>query len=148
MQWMVFWIPGLKTELKIWNAFTERAAKVAEQQERERAAQQQQPSASPRAGTPVGALMGWCHHQHQWGCSISSWHLLQVKTGAKTIFFHFKKFLHFFFSKRSRPQSVAFSHDRFKVSSHPCCPVLLFPYRQCLFSIPKWAMGPALASGR
>lgn len=58
MQWMVFWIPGLKTELKIWNAFTERAAKVAEQQERERAAQQQQPSASPRAGTPVGALMG------------------------------------------------------------------------------------------
>lgn len=58
MQWMVFWIPGLKTELKIWNAFAERAAKVAEQQERERAAQQQQPSASPRAGTPVGALMG------------------------------------------------------------------------------------------
>lgn len=58
MQWMVFWIPGLKTELKIWNAFTERAAKVAEQQERERAAQQQQPSASPRAGAPVGALMG------------------------------------------------------------------------------------------
>lgn len=58
MQWMVFWIPGLKTELKMWNAFTERAAKVAEQQERERAAQQQQPSASPRAGTPVGALMG------------------------------------------------------------------------------------------
>ena len=31
---------------------------LAEQQERERAAQQQQPSASPRAGTPVGALMG------------------------------------------------------------------------------------------
>lgn len=58
MQWMVFWIPGLKTELKMWNAFTERAAKVAEQQESERAAQQQQPSASPRAGTPVGALMG------------------------------------------------------------------------------------------
>ena len=58
MQWMVFLIHGLKTELKIWNAFTERAAKVAEQQERERAAQQQQPSASPRAGTPVGALMG------------------------------------------------------------------------------------------
>ncbi|XP_051060636.1 protein polybromo-1 isoform X10 [Phodopus roborovskii] len=38
--------------------YEERAAKVAEQQERERAAQQQQPSASPRAGTPVGALMG------------------------------------------------------------------------------------------
>lgn len=37
--------------------FTERAAKVAEQQERERAAQQQQ-SGSPRAGTPVNALMG------------------------------------------------------------------------------------------
>ena len=35
--------------------FAERAAKVAEQQERERAAQFQ---ASPRAGTPVGALMG------------------------------------------------------------------------------------------
>lgn len=32
---------------------SERAAKVAEQQERERAAQN-----SPRAGTPVGALMG------------------------------------------------------------------------------------------
>uniref|UniRef100_A0A6I8N256 Protein polybromo-1 n=1 Tax=Ornithorhynchus anatinus TaxID=9258 RepID=A0A6I8N256_ORNAN len=38
--------------------YEERAAKVAEQQERERAAQQQQPNASPRAGTPVGALMG------------------------------------------------------------------------------------------
>ncbi|XP_064422186.1 protein polybromo-1 isoform X1 [Latimeria chalumnae] len=40
--------------------YEERAAKVAEQQERERAAQQQQQqqSASPRAGTPVGALMG------------------------------------------------------------------------------------------
>ncbi|XP_066553990.1 protein polybromo-1 isoform X5 [Amia ocellicauda] len=37
--------------------YEERAAKVAEQQERERAAQQQQ-GASPRAGTPVGALMG------------------------------------------------------------------------------------------
>nr|XP_020652345.1 protein polybromo-1 isoform X6 [Pogona vitticeps] len=37
---------------------TERAAKVAEQQERERAAQQQQQNSSPRAGTPVGALMG------------------------------------------------------------------------------------------
>ncbi|KAJ8378965.1 hypothetical protein AAFF_G00232590 [Aldrovandia affinis] len=36
--------------------YEERAAKVVEQQERERAAQQQ--SASPRAGTPVGALMG------------------------------------------------------------------------------------------
>ncbi|XP_062316377.1 protein polybromo-1 [Osmerus eperlanus] len=35
--------------------YEERAGKVAEQQERERAAQQQ---ASPRAGTPVGALMG------------------------------------------------------------------------------------------
>ena len=35
--------------------FAERAAKVAEQQERERAAQYQ---ASPRAGTPVAALMG------------------------------------------------------------------------------------------
>ncbi|XP_066526293.1 protein polybromo-1 isoform X2 [Hoplias malabaricus] len=35
--------------------YEERAAKVAEQQERERAAQQQN---SPRAGTPVGALMG------------------------------------------------------------------------------------------
>ncbi|XP_056130864.1 protein polybromo-1-like [Lampris incognitus] len=35
--------------------YEERAAKVAEQQERERAAQQQ---ASPRAGTPAGALMG------------------------------------------------------------------------------------------
>lgn len=34
---------------------SERAAKVAEQQERERAAQQQN---SPRAGTPIGALMG------------------------------------------------------------------------------------------
>lgn len=33
----------------------ERAARVVEQQERERAAQQQ---ASPRAGTPVGAMMG------------------------------------------------------------------------------------------
>ncbi|XP_041447007.1 protein polybromo-1-like, partial [Xenopus laevis] len=40
--------------------YEERAAKVAEQQERERAAQQQQQqqSSSPRAGTPVGALMG------------------------------------------------------------------------------------------
>ncbi|XP_041130256.1 protein polybromo-1-like isoform X3 [Polyodon spathula] len=37
--------------------YEERAAKVAEQQERERAAQQQQ-SGSPRAGTPVSALMG------------------------------------------------------------------------------------------
>ncbi|KAI1892708.1 hypothetical protein AGOR_G00136330 [Albula goreensis] len=36
--------------------YEERAAKVVEQQERERAAQQQ--GASPRAGTPVGALMG------------------------------------------------------------------------------------------
>ncbi|XP_061202940.1 protein polybromo-1 isoform X2 [Neopsephotus bourkii] len=36
--------------------YEERAAKVAEQQERERAAQQQ--NSSPRAGTPVGALMG------------------------------------------------------------------------------------------
>ncbi|XP_061114171.1 polybromo 1, like isoform X4 [Conger conger] len=36
--------------------YEERAAKVVEQQERERAAQQQ--TASPRAGTPVGALMG------------------------------------------------------------------------------------------
>ncbi|KAM3878342.1 protein polybromo-1-like [Diretmus argenteus] len=35
--------------------YEERAAKVAEQQERERASQQQ---TSPRAGTPVGALMG------------------------------------------------------------------------------------------
>ncbi|XP_068951632.1 protein polybromo-1 isoform X26 [Petaurus breviceps papuanus] len=38
--------------------YEERAAKVAEQQERERAAQQPQPSASPRAGPPAGALMG------------------------------------------------------------------------------------------
>ncbi|XP_056660886.1 protein polybromo-1 isoform X10 [Monodelphis domestica] len=38
--------------------YEERAAKVAEQQERERAAQQPQPSASPRAGPPTGALMG------------------------------------------------------------------------------------------
>ncbi|XP_028681002.1 LOW QUALITY PROTEIN: protein polybromo-1 [Erpetoichthys calabaricus] len=38
--------------------YEERAAKVAEQQERERAAQQQQQCTSPRAGTPVGALMG------------------------------------------------------------------------------------------
>ncbi|XP_069062181.1 protein polybromo-1 isoform X10 [Pleurodeles waltl] len=43
--------------------YEERAAKVAEQQERERAAQQaqqqqQQNAASPRASTPVGALMG------------------------------------------------------------------------------------------
>ncbi|XP_043820911.1 protein polybromo-1 isoform X12 [Dromiciops gliroides] len=38
--------------------YEERAAKVAEQQERERAAQQPQPSASPRAGPPSGALMG------------------------------------------------------------------------------------------
>ncbi|KAL4655206.1 protein polybromo-1-like isoform X2 [Arapaima gigas] len=37
--------------------YEERAAKVVEQQERERVAQQQQ-GASPRAGTPVGALMG------------------------------------------------------------------------------------------
>ncbi|XP_043563791.1 protein polybromo-1 isoform X2 [Chiloscyllium plagiosum] len=37
--------------------YEERAAKQAEQQERERAAQQQQ-CASPRAGTPVGAIMG------------------------------------------------------------------------------------------
>ncbi|XP_064154840.1 protein polybromo-1-like isoform X1 [Anguilla rostrata] len=36
--------------------YEERAAKVVEQQERERAAQQQ--GSSPRAGTPVGALMG------------------------------------------------------------------------------------------
>uniref|UniRef100_A0A4W3IBT0 Protein polybromo-1 n=1 Tax=Callorhinchus milii TaxID=7868 RepID=A0A4W3IBT0_CALMI len=36
--------------------YEERAAKQAEQQERERAAQQQ--AASPRAGTPVGAIMG------------------------------------------------------------------------------------------
>ncbi|XP_071761621.1 polybromo 1, like [Centroberyx gerrardi] len=35
--------------------YEERAAKIVEQQERERAVQQQ---ASPRAGTPVGALMG------------------------------------------------------------------------------------------
>lgn len=44
--------------------YEERAAKVAEQQERERLAQQQQQqqqqqqNSSPRAGTPVGALMG------------------------------------------------------------------------------------------
>ncbi|XP_061076620.1 protein polybromo-1 isoform X1 [Conger conger] len=38
--------------------YEERAAKVAEQQERERAAQQLQQGSSPRAGTPVGALMG------------------------------------------------------------------------------------------
>lgn len=37
------------------NLLTERAAKIVEQQERERPAQKQ---ASPRAGTPVGALMG------------------------------------------------------------------------------------------
>ncbi|XP_038668501.1 protein polybromo-1 isoform X7 [Scyliorhinus canicula] len=38
--------------------YEERAAKQAEQQERDRAAQQQQQCASPRAGTPVGAIMG------------------------------------------------------------------------------------------
>lgn len=38
------------------NVFTERAAKLVEQQERERVLQQQQ--ASPRAGTPVGSIMG------------------------------------------------------------------------------------------
>lgn len=40
--------------------FPERAAKLVEQQERERALQQQQQqaAASPRAGTPVGSLMG------------------------------------------------------------------------------------------
>lgn len=81
-----------------------------------------------------GLSWGWCHHQHQWGCSISSWHLLQVKTGAKTIFFHFKKFLHFFFSPmRSRPQSLGFSHGRVKVSSRPCRPSVAFPI---------WAMPP------
>jgi len=26
-----------------------------------------------------GLLWGWCRHQHQWECSISSWHPLQVK---------------------------------------------------------------------
>ncbi|XP_063071885.1 protein polybromo-1 isoform X2 [Engraulis encrasicolus] len=44
-----------KLEAKKRAEYEERAAKVAEQQERERAAQQQN---SPRAGTPVGALMG------------------------------------------------------------------------------------------
>uniref|UniRef100_A0A8C7TC95 Polybromo 1, like n=1 Tax=Oncorhynchus mykiss TaxID=8022 RepID=A0A8C7TC95_ONCMY len=39
--------------------YEERAARVVEQQERERAAQQQ---ASPRAGTPVGAMMGMTLH--------------------------------------------------------------------------------------
>ncbi len=38
------------------NVFTERAAKLVEQQERDRVLQQQQ--ASPRAGTPVGSIMG------------------------------------------------------------------------------------------
>ncbi len=40
------------------NVFTERAAKLVEQQERERVLQQQQQQASPRAGTPVGSMMG------------------------------------------------------------------------------------------
>lgn len=39
-------------------SFLERAAKLVEQQERERALQQQQAAASPRAGTPAGSLMG------------------------------------------------------------------------------------------
>lgn len=44
----------------VYNAvFSERAAKLVEQQERERALQQQQQAAaSPRAGTPAGSLMG------------------------------------------------------------------------------------------
>uniref|UniRef100_A0A667YBF2 Protein polybromo-1 n=1 Tax=Myripristis murdjan TaxID=586833 RepID=A0A667YBF2_9TELE len=41
--------------------YEERAAKIVEQQERERAVQQQ---ASPRAGTPAGALMGVVPGQH------------------------------------------------------------------------------------
>lgn len=40
------------------NVFTERAAKLVEQQERERVLQQQQQQASPRAGTPVASMMG------------------------------------------------------------------------------------------
>lgn len=47
---------GSPRNIKLFLSFvvdSERAAKVAEQQERERAAQN-----SPRAGTPVGALMG------------------------------------------------------------------------------------------
>lgn len=40
--------------MRLFFCATERAAKVAEQQERDRAQHQ----TSPRAGTPVGALMG------------------------------------------------------------------------------------------
>lgn len=46
----------IRVNVKLFLSFvvnSERAAKVAEQQERERATQN-----SPRAGTPVGALMG------------------------------------------------------------------------------------------
>lgn len=49
--------PGFPWNIKLFLSFVvdlERAAKVAEQQERERAVHQN----SPRAGTPVGALMG------------------------------------------------------------------------------------------
>lgn len=49
----------------VYWCLSERAAKLVEQQERERALQQQhqqqqqqQAAASPRAGTPVGSLMG------------------------------------------------------------------------------------------
>ncbi|KAF3856374.1 hypothetical protein F7725_017097 [Dissostichus mawsoni] len=44
--------------------YEERAAKLAEQQERDRAHHQ----TSPRAGTPVGALMGLVPPQSPWGC--------------------------------------------------------------------------------
>lgn len=53
----------LSNQFEVFNTvyndfFSERAAKLVEQQERERALQQQQAAASPRAGTPVGSLMG------------------------------------------------------------------------------------------
>lgn len=48
--------------ISVINVFPERAAKLVEQQERERVLQQQhqqqQQAASPRAGTPVGTMMG------------------------------------------------------------------------------------------
>lgn len=43
-----------------------------------------------------GLLWGWCRHQHQWECSISSWHPLQVKRRSYDHFFliHFINPLH------------------------------------------------------
>lgn len=59
--WQLFILCTTLCIPKHFNVFPERAAKLVEQQERERVLQQQhqqQQQASPRAGTPVGTMMG------------------------------------------------------------------------------------------